>query len=117
MFEPCLINIQSENELPFQFPFFLKPVDAANGNDIDDLSFVNTFAEFEAKVHSLFELYNIPVLVEEYLGGSEFTVAIIESSAGKISVSAIEVVPPESKDGLRILGSEVKTNDTEELKK
>jgi len=108
---------KSESEFPFLFPFFLKPADAANGNGIDDLSFVNTFKEFESKVLSLFELYNAPILVEEYLSGSEFTVAIMESSSGEMTVSAIDVIAPESADGLRILGSIVKKLDTEEFKK
>lgn len=107
----------SVDELPLSFPLFLKPVDAANGNGIDGLSYVNTFIEFEAKVLSLYDLYKQPVLVEEYLGGREFTVAIIKTAKGDMSVSAIEIVPPESVGGLRILGATVKREDTEKLKK
>ena len=106
-----------ENDLPFSFPLFLKPIDAANGNGIDDLSFVENFSEFEAKVSSLYNLYQLPILVEEYLSGREFTVAIIENDIGKFLTSAIEVIPPESTGGLRILGAEVKKFDTETLKK
>ena len=106
-----------ENDLPFSFPLFLKPIDAANGNGIDDLSFVENFSEFEAKVLSLYNLYQLPILVEEYLSGKEFTVAIIENDIGKFLTSAIEVIPPESTGGLRILGAEVKKFDTETLKK
>jgi len=106
-----------ENDLPFSFPLFLKPIDAANGNGIDDLSFVENFSEFEAKVLSLYNLYQLPILVEEYLSGREFNVAIIENDIGKFITSAIEVIPPESTGGLRILGAEVKKFDTETLKK
>jgi len=106
-----------EDDLPFLFPLFLKPIDAANGNGIDDLSFVQSFSEFEAKVLSLYNLYQAPVLVEEYLSGREFTVAVIESDSGSMITSAIEIVPPESTGGLRILGAEVKKFDTETLKK
>ncbi|MGJ8679204.1 D-alanine--D-alanine ligase [Paraglaciecola sp.] len=106
-----------QDELPLNFPLFVKPIDAANGNGIDDLSFVNTFAEFEAKVLSIYALYNQPALIEEYLGGREFTVAIICNSVGEMTTSSIEVSPPESSKGLRILGKDVKLNDTECLKK
>ena len=106
-----------ENELPIKFPLFLKPTDAANGNGIDDLSFVNSFSEFEAKTLSLYKLFNIPVLAEEYLDGREFTVAVIRTSNDKLIVSPIEIVPPESKNGLRILGEKVKKDDSEELRK
>lgn len=106
-----------ENELPIKFPLFLKPVDAANGNGIDDLSFVTNFTEFERKTSSLYKLFNIPVLVEEYLDGQEFTVAVIRTSNNKLIVSPVEVVPPKSKNGLRILGEKVKKDDSEKLKK
>ncbi|WP_045857027.1 D-alanine--D-alanine ligase family protein [Teredinibacter purpureus] len=105
-----------EKELPFQFPLFLKPTDAANGNGIDDQSFVENFQEFEAKVLSLYTLYQQPILAEEYLGGREFTVAVIKGDNDKMSVSAIELIPPVSSGTLRILGAAVKLNDSEELK-
>lgn len=106
----------SESELPFSFPLFLKPTDAANGNGIDDQSFVESFDDFTKKVASLHGVYHQPVLVEEYLGGREFTVAVIKDDSGKMSVSAIELVPPVSSGTLRILGAEVKLRDTEILK-
>jgi D-alanine-D-alanine ligase len=105
-----------EEKLPLSFPLFLKPIDAANGNGIDDMSFVENFVEFESKVSSLYGIYNQPVLVEEFLGGREFTVAIIKSGSGKMTVSAIELVPPVSSGRLRILGASVKRLDTETLK-
>jgi D-alanine-D-alanine ligase len=106
-----------KNDLPLSFPLFLKPIDAANGNGIDDLSFVENFSEFEAKVASLYNLYQLPILVEEYLSGREFTVAIIENDISEFFTSAIEIIPPESAGGLRILGAEVKKYNTETLVK
>ncbi len=108
---------KEESELPIKFPLFLKPMDAANGNGVDDLSFVTNFLDFESKVLSLYELFNFPVLVEEYLDGREFTVAVINTLNGGLIVSPIEIIPPESRNGLRILGEKVKTDDSEELKK
>jgi D-alanine-D-alanine ligase len=105
-----------QSELPFTFPLFLKPLDAANGNGIDDASFVTSFAEFESKTLSLHNLFNLPVLVEEYLDGPEFTVSIIKSQSGELSISPVEIAPPESTNGLRILGEQAKRDDTEELK-
>jgi len=104
------------NELPIKFPLFLKPINAANGNGIDDLSFVTNFTEFNSKVLSLYSTFNIPVLVEEYLDGQEFTVAIISASNNKLIVSPIEIVLPESKNGLRILGKKAKNDNLEKLK-
>ena len=108
---------ENEKHLSVPFPLFLKPSDAANGNGIDDSSFVTTFAEFESKVASLHALYQVPVLAEEYLNGPEFTVAIIKSETDELIVSLIEIVPPESTNGLRILGDKAQKEDSVELRK
>ena len=106
---------KNESELPITFPLFLKPLDAANGNGIDDLSFVGNFEDYESKLASLYGSFNQPVLAEEYLDGREFTVAVIKTLNGKLVVSAIEVIPPASSNGLRILGAKTKIDDSEEL--
>ena len=104
-----------ECELPIDYPLFIKPLDAANGNGIDDASFVSNFTEYESKVLSLYETFKQPALVEEYLDGREFTVAVIKSSDDYLTVSAIEVIPPVSTNGLQILGSKAKRDDSEML--
>lgn len=106
---------KDESELPIAFPVFLKPLDAANGNGIDDLSFVTNFADFESKLASLYGSFSQPVLAEEYLDGREFTVAVSRTLNDKLFVSAIEVIPPTSSNGLKILGAQAKTDDSEKL--
>ncbi len=105
----------SESVLPVAFPLFLKPLDAANGNGIDDLSFVTSFSDYENKVMSLYDSFNQPILVEKYLDGREFTVAVIKTHNEKLIVSAVEVIPPTSSHGLRILGAQAKKDDSEKL--
>jgi D-alanine-D-alanine ligase len=106
---------EKENELPLTFPLFLKPLDAANGNGIDDLSFVTNFIDYESKVLSLYDSFNQPILIEEYLDGREFTVAIFETLNERLIVSAVEVIPPTSSNGLKILGAQAKKDDSEKL--
>jgi D-alanine-D-alanine ligase len=106
---------QKESDLPIAFPLFLKPLDAANGNGIDDLSFVTSFANYESKVESLYNIFNQPVLAEEYLDGREFTVAMIKTNNKEVITSAVEVIPPTSTHGLRILGAQAKKDDSEKL--
>ena len=106
---------KNESDLPITFPLFLKPLDAANGNGIDDLSFVTNFTDYESKVASLYDSFNQPILVEEYLDGREFTVAVIKTRNEKLIVSAVEVIPPTSTHGLRILGAQTKKDDSEKL--
>lgn len=106
---------KNESDLPITFPLFLKPLDAANGNGIDDLSFVTNFTDYESKVASLYGSFNQPILVEAYLDGREFTVAVIKTPNEKPIVSAVEVIPPTSTHGLRILGAQTKKDDSEKL--
>lgn len=106
---------KNESELPITFPLFLKPLDAANGNGIDDLSYVTNFTDYESKVTSLYDTFNQPILAEEYLDGREFTVAVIKARNGKLIASAVEVIPPTSTHGLRILGAQTKKDDSEKL--
>ncbi|MCW8964092.1 MAG: D-alanine--D-alanine ligase [Gammaproteobacteria bacterium] len=106
---------KNESELPVAFPLFLKPLDAANGNGIDDLSYVTNFSDYKSKVISLYDSFNQPVLAEEYLDGREFTVAVIKAHNKKLTVSAVEVIPLTSSHGLRILGAQAKKDDSEKL--
>ncbi len=108
---------KTESDLPVAFPLFLKPLDAANGNGIDDLSFVTNFTEYESKIASLYASFNQPVLAEEYLDDREFTVAVIKTPDEKLIVSAVEAIPPTSTNGLRILGAQAKKDDSEKLVK
>jgi D-alanine-D-alanine ligase len=110
-------QFKTESDLPFPFPLFLKPLDAANGNGIDDQSFVTSFTEYESKMSSLYSAFNQPVLAEEYLEGPEYTVAVIKTPGEKLIVSAIEAIAPVSGNGLRILGAQAKKDDSEELVK
>lgn len=108
---------KAASELPVAFPLFLKPLDAANGNGIDDLSFVTNFTEFESKVASLHDAFNQPILAEEYLDGREFTVSVIRKSNNELLLSAVEIIPPTSTKGLRILGAQAKKDDSEKMLK
>ena len=105
------------SQLPIKFPLFLKPVSAANGNGVDDQSYVTSFKGFVKKVQSIHDVYGSPVLVEEFLDGPEFTVAIAATKSGGCKAAAIEIVPPLSRAGVRILGEKVKKDDSEELLK
>ena len=106
---------KNESELPITFPLFLKPLDAANGNGIDDLSYVTNFTDYESKIASLYDTFSQPILVEEYLDGREFTVAVIKARNETLIVSAVEIIPPTSTHGLRILGAQAKKDDSEKL--
>jgi len=57
-------------------PLFVKPLCEGSGKGIDGRSLVNDARELHAVVASLIERFHQPVLVEEFVGGREFTVGI-----------------------------------------
>lgn len=102
-------------DIPINYPLFLKPIDSANCNNKNELSLVKNFSEFENKVSSLYNLYNAPVLVEEYLDGEDFTVSIIKAQDGGMLVSAIEIAAPTLDKNIMILDKEVKKENPKKL--
>jgi len=62
-------------ELPF--PLFCKPAFEGSGKGVSVRSLCQTRKEFLKQVDYLLSTYNEPVLVETYLPGAEFTVAIL----------------------------------------
>lgn len=104
-------------DIPINYPLFIKQIDAENTDGIDELSYINNFAEFQSKVASIYETYNLPVLVEEYIDGPEFTVALIKTIDGDLLVSTIEVVPAISEHALGIFGEHVKRESSQKIRK
>lgn len=70
--------IKNEASLPLALPLFVKPLDAANGNGVDENSIVRDWASFNRKVEEIFVQYGVNSIVEEILPGREFTVAVLE---------------------------------------
>ena len=109
-------QVQMEHELPLRFPVFIKPLDAANGNGVDENSLAHDFAGYQAKVLDVCTTYDVPALVEEVLPGREFTVAILDGADGGARlVMPVEIVVPENKNGDRILGCREKSGNQERL--
>lgn len=105
---------KSAAALPLKFPLFVKPVSKGGGTGIDSESVVRTFAQFEHKVASIYEDLEAISLVETYLEGREFTVAILDTyNASEPLVMPIEITTEKNKRGDRILGSQVKVDDHE----
>ena len=108
----------NERNLPLPLPLFVKPLDAANGNGIDENSLVHDFASYEAKVEEIFTTYGNPALVEEFLPGREFTVAVVDDAAHNRRLTLpVEIVPPENAKGDRVLGYREKSSNREKLLK
>ena len=107
---------ENADQLPLRLPLFVKPMDAANGNGIDENSLVHDFESFISKVDEVFTAYGVPVLVEEYLCGREFTVAVLDDvSHSSRLIAPVEIIVPLNGRGDRILGCLEKSLNNEKL--
>lgn len=105
---------QSKENATLTFPLFVKPTSRGGGQGIDNDSVANNFSELKSKVLSIATDLQSDSLVEEYLPGREFSVAILKDEhSSQFSVMPIELIAPPNKHGLRILSNQVKSSDTE----
>ncbi len=110
-------QFKTEEQLPLPLPLFIKPLDAANGNGIDQNSLVTDFLAYTDKIAQLFALYGATCLVEEVLPGREFTVAILEGADTQSQqIMPIEIIPPMNEKGDRVLGFAEKRSNEEEIR-
>lgn len=109
-------EFNSVGGLPLAYPLFIKPLSSGGGNGIDAQSVVHDFISFESKVRSLSLKYSSSSLVEQYLSGREFSVAILDSgkSAGLL-IMPVELIVDEDIYGNRVLGRDVKDMDNEKI--
>jgi len=104
----------NESQLLLGFPLFLKPHSRGAGTGIDDDSVVRNFVEFSRKMKSLAGESIKDVLVEKYLSGREFTVAVLrDTNKDKLTIMPIEQLPVKNERGDGVIGHEMKYAKTE----
>lgn len=84
-------NSSQLNGTQFNFPLFVKPVCEGSSKGIFASSITNNLSELQAEVERVTELYNQPALVEEFLPGREFTVALLGNGSETKVLPIIEV--------------------------
>jgi D-alanine-D-alanine ligase len=87
-------------------PLFLKPVHEGSAKGVAADSVAHDSAELAAKARSLLAGYRQPVLVEEYLSGEEFTVAVLGTGEAAAVLGTMKVIV--KGDGRNVYGYEVK---------
>jgi len=60
-----------------RYPLFVKPAREGTGMGVDVRAIVNNESELRERVHYIITMYKQPALVETYLSGREFTVAVM----------------------------------------
>ncbi|MDQ0149661.1 ATP-grasp domain-containing protein [Eubacterium multiforme] len=95
-----------------KFPLFVKPIDAACSFGIDNKSLVKNFNELKTKVSDIYMKFNQQSLVEEFLPGREFTVAII-GNGDDLRVMPIELSSSINDKKNKFLTRSIKVSDIE----
>lgn len=103
-------------DLPIEFPLFIKPNSSGGSKGIDEKSVARNFNEYSKKVDAIFDRFGTSSLVEKYLIGREFSVAIIQApTTNQLSAMPIEIIANKNSKGDRILSKDIKTADTEKV--
>lgn len=106
----------NEADFPFRFPMFVKPTSMGSGQGVDSDSVVDNLFDLKTKVISIGTNYQSDSLVEEYLPGREFSVAILaRENSDKLTVMPIELVAERNSRGHRILGRSMKSSNQEQV--
>ncbi len=78
-------------QLNFNFPLIVKPVSEGSSKGIFSSSFVKSYDELTSEITRINTKYNQPALIEEYLPGREFTVAVLGNGEETTILPIIEI--------------------------
>ena len=81
-------DIQNAN---FDFPLIVKPISEGSSKGIFSSSFVKNTKELKDEVSRILLSYNQPALIEEFLPGREFTVAVLGNGEDTQVLPIIEI--------------------------
>lgn len=113
-FISTIINPTFKHNL--QFPLFVKPTNRGDSKGIDEQSVVYSDADLQAKILSIHNNCGSDALIEEYLPGREFSVAVIKQAySDSLLAMPIEITTSADKRGHSFLSEAVKDADTEKV--
>ena len=84
-------SIDDVNNLSFDFPVMVKPVCEGSSKGIYSSSFVRNEEELYSEVNRITNGYNQPALIEEFLPGREFTIAVLGNGSDIRILPIIEI--------------------------
>lgn len=103
-------------DIELKFPLFLKPLSKGGGEGIDECSVVRDDQELKNKIETLRTNHEANVLIERYLSGREFSIAVIRKiNSDELIAMPIELVAPKNENNDRMLSNSVKTGNSEEI--
>ncbi|MCX7798349.1 MAG: ATP-grasp domain-containing protein [Melioribacter sp.] len=93
-------SIRDLENFNLKFPIIIKPVGEGSSKGIFNNSFINNLKELKERLEYYLEIYNQPFLLEEYLPGREFTVALMGNGNETEVLPIVEINFDELPEGL-----------------
>ena len=84
-------NLEQAGKVNLEFPLIVKPVSEGSSKGIFSSSFVKNKNELMKEAERILVEYNQPALVEEFLPGREFTVAVIGNGSEAEALPVVEI--------------------------
>ena len=79
------------DSIPLKFPAIVKPLHEGSSKGIYNSCVVSNSSELKREVKIILESYNQPALVEEFLSGREFTVALLGNGENVRTLPIVEI--------------------------
>lgn len=103
-----------KTDLPFGYPMFVKPSGLGAGQGIDENSIVHNRAQLVYKLQSIFDNFKSNALVENYLPGREFSVAVLRDEQSRKYIGMpLELLPGADSNGDHMLSYRLKSGALE----
>ncbi len=104
------------SDIDMPYPVFVKPLNLCGGQGVDDSSVANDLASVKEKTESIAQRFGVDSIVEQFLPGREFSVAVLKNSySADYDLMPVELIAPENAQGVRMLSSDVKSADAERV--
>lgn len=84
-------SLDGFEDLRVRFPSMVKPLHEGSSKGIYNSCLVRTTEELEREVRTILDVYQQPALVEEFLPGREFTVAVMGNDAALRVLPIVEI--------------------------
>ena len=115
-FTTGLGKYKNKKSMPIPFPLFVKPITGGDSRGIDKNSIVYNYKNYKKKVLEIKKNQHTHCLVEKYLSGKEYSVAIFKDNiTGIIQAMPIEIRTKKNINGHHILDFDIKKNDEEDV--
>lgn len=84
-------SVDDLHSFTLRFPVIIKPVAEGSGKGIFNSSFIQNIDDLKKRLSENLKQYNQPFIVEEYLPGREFTVAILGNNSDTEVLPIVEI--------------------------